>query len=323
MNILLLGGIDPNDDKALKFLSTFAHELVERGHRLLGGCRNDMDRIIAEQVNERVAMKGLNTAEFITSYVGSDKPPIHQFGRIIRSRIHSWTSLASPGLEVPETIQEADVVIILSGREGTKCAANWARIARKPILPLTIFGGAAMEIFEEEISQFEIRNRTFLDRKEYEMLNQFALDVEQIAKDTIGLAARAVLSNDVFIIMSFSDNAKWDDVADTFHEACEEMGFNAIRVDETVATGRIVPEIIDGIKNSSFVIADVSEPKPNVFYELGLAQGYNKQIILTAQKGTDLPFDINDMPATFWEGQKELKTKVKEKIKLIASKFGR
>lgn len=323
MNILLLGGIDPNDQNAIHFLESFALELVEHGHRLLGECRNDMDRIIAEQVNKRVAEKGWNVAEYITSYVGADKPPVHQFGRIIRSRIQSWNSLASPGLEVPETIQEADVVIIVSGKEGTKFAANWARIARKPILPLTLFGGAALEIFEEEISQFDQRNRTFLERNEYELLNQFALDVTQIAKDTIALAARAVLSNEVFIIMSFSDNATWDDVADTFHEACSEMGFTAIRVDETQSVGRIVPAIIEGIKNSSFVIADVSEPKPNVYYELGLAQGFGKQIILTAQKGTALPFDINDMPATFWEGQKELKTKVKDKIKLIASRFGR
>ena len=46
---------------------------------------------------------------------------------------------------------------------------------------------------------------------------------------------------------------------------------------------------------------DVTEPKPNVFYELGIAEGLRKEIILVAKAGTVLPFDINDFPVIFWD----------------------
>ncbi|MEO6232389.1 MAG: hypothetical protein ABIP10_19825 [Ferruginibacter sp.] len=68
---------------------------------------------------------------------------------------------------------------------------------------------------------------------------------------------------------------------------------------------------------------DLSEERPNVYYELGLAQGLHKPVIITAKKGTALPFDVADIPIILWEGQKELKEKLRERISLIAPKQGR
>lgn len=43
-------------------------------------------------------------------------------------------------------------------------------------------------------------------------------------------------------------------------------------------------KICKQIQDSEFIIADISKPNPNVFYELGLSYGMNKKIILIGQK---------------------------------------
>ena len=76
-------------------------------------------------------------------------------------------------------------------------------------------------------------------------------------------------------------------------------------------------------KRCAFVITDVSDVSPNVFYELGFAQGFGKQVVVTARKGTALPFDISDVPVIFWDGQENLKEQLRKRIGVIAARLGR
>jgi hypothetical protein len=309
--------------KGQEFLENLAWEIADQGHHLINGCRNEMDRIMAQSVYERLMEKGADPAKRITCYVSPNTEPIHEFGTILKSRCYNWESLASPGLDVPETIQLADVVIVIGGTEGTKCAANWSRIARKPLLPVTSFGGSAAEIFEEELKDFDIRYSDRLDKDEYEILNQISSDQAKIAKDTISLAARTIISRHAFVVMSFSEEPKLLDAYESFETICKEFNYECKRVDNASMTDRIVPEIFINIKKAAFVIADLSEPKPNVYYELGLAQGMGKPVVVTAYKGSPLPFDVADIPTIFWEGQKQLKDRLREKLTVIASAQGR
>ena len=73
---------------------------------------------------------------------------------------------------------------------------------------------------------------------------------------------------------------------------------------------RIVPEIMMRIKRAAFVVVDVSDARPNVYDELGVAQGAGRKVVVPAFKGTELPFDISDVPVIFWEGQKQLRERL-------------
>jgi hypothetical protein len=44
---------------------------------------------------------------------------------------------------------------------------------------------------------------------------------------------------------------------------------------------------------------------------------------VTAHKGTKLPFDVSDIPVIFWDGQKQLRDKLRERIGAIAATQGR
>lgn len=66
------------------------------------------------------------------------------------------------------------------------------------------------------------------------------------------------------------------------------------------------------------MIADVREPKPNVYSEPGWAQALDKPAVVTAKEGTPLPFDIFVVPTVYWNNQKSLRAALKAKIQKIA-----
>jgi hypothetical protein len=70
---------------------------------------------------------------------------------------------------------------------------------------------------------------------------------------------------------------------------CEDKSINSTlelcRADQAFQLGFIMCQrICKRIQESQFVIADVTKPNPNVFYELGLSYGLNKKIILLGQR---------------------------------------
>jgi predicted Rossmann-fold nucleotide-binding protein len=312
--MLVIGSLELTDPARTEFLKSLGAEIAEEGHHLLNGCRNDLDKIVAQGASERLKAKGRDPAMLITCYVSGASRPVHDCGTILKSRCPNWESLASPGLEVPETVEQTDVVIVIGGTVGTECAANWARIAQKPIVPVATFGGSAARIYDEELRTFADKYADRLDRSEYELLNQIPSDAGRLARDTVSLAARAITSRHVFVAMSFANDPKFDDAYESIQTVCHDFHYEARRISGTDAMDRIVPEIISGIRKSAFVIVDVSEERPNVYYELGFAQGAGKRVIVTATKGTKLPFDISDIAVIFWEGQKQLKDRLRERI---------
>jgi hypothetical protein len=322
VKMLVIGSSQGDDLRCRAFAEALGVEIADGSHQLLNGCRNELDRLVAMSALRRLSEKGLDPNAFITSYV-SDQPPAHQVGTILASRCPNWETLASPGLDVPETVQQSDVVIVVGGTRGTECAVNWARIVHKPIVPVAAFGGSAAQIYDLELREFDAKYADRIDRAEYERLNQIALDVQKVAKDAVSVAARVVTPRQVFVAMSFASDPRFDDAYDSIQSVCEEFGYDAARITNAEAVDRILPEIVTGIKRSAFVVVDVSDPRPNVYYELGLAQGAGKRVIVTATKGTALPFDIADIPVIFWEGQKQLKERLRDRIEAIATAQGR
>jgi len=118
--------------------------------------------------------------------------------------------------------------------------------------------------------------------------------------------------------MSFAEKGYLLDAYDTFCRVCANNQFLGFKVDDHIDTNqRIVPTVIDSIRRSAFIIADVSEPRPNVYYELGYAQALGKSVITTAYEGTQLPFDIFDVPTLYWDNQRTLAQKLDERIQRI------
>ncbi len=154
-------------------------------------------------------------------------------------------------------------------------------------------------------------------RERYEQLDQITSEASDYAKEAVLLSEQLLLPSKVFVIMSYK--VEWEDVFNSYREVCELHGFTADRTDKTLSQERINPRIESGIANSAFVIADVTEASPNVYFEFGFAQGRKKKVILTAKQGTILPFDINDVPVLYWLNQVELKEGLSKAIDALKS----
>ena len=62
--------------------------------------------------------------------------------------------------------------------------------------------------------------------------------------------------------------------------AIERAGMTAERVDENVLSTDIVTKIFQGLTECEMAICDLSSRNPNVLYELGIRQAYNKPVLL-------------------------------------------
>lgn len=77
--------------------------------------------------------------------------------------------------------------------------------------------------------------------------------------------------------------------------ACEKAGFKPIRADDVKRTNYIVIDILKSIIDSEMVLCDLSAKNPNVLYELGIRQAFNKPITLVKDNSTDRIFDIQGL----------------------------
>lgn len=332
--ILVAGGLwEEETDKQLRearlrFAAELGREIIGRGHVLLGGCRTHLDAAVATAAADQAVRQKKEPRHVVRSWVTKSTTPAHSVGEIVRSRMGDWGHVPR-GFIFPEPIQEADVVIILGGWDGTHYAASWARLANKPLVPVAAFGLAASEIFEDELASFERRYATRLTLDEFQVLNRLLPNLQDdtlraFAHDVVSLAERLITPTGVFVIMSFAEKGHLKDAYNTFQRVCKENGFVAFKVDHHLdSQQRIVPAILSAIRRSAFIISDVSEPRPNVYYELGFAQALGKDIITTALEGTQLPFDIFDVPTLFWDCQDTLERKLQAEITRISQKFGR
>ena len=75
--------------------------------------------------------------------------------------------------------------------------------------------------------------------------------------------------------------------------ACEQAGFDPVRADDTSKANMIIIDILQKILECDMAICDLSSRNPNVFYELGFRQAFNKKTILIKDIKTAMPFDIS------------------------------
>jgi hypothetical protein len=326
LKVVVAGGFDPHDPARAEietFCKALGESIVLQGHTFLNGCRTEFDKLIAAAAYQKLLdLKIANPDRRVISYLLANQVPVHQVGTLVRSRLTDW-EISKEYLYIPEQIQLADVVVLVGGFDGTFRAANWARIANKPLLPVTAFGGAAEKIFQQELNEFDRRYAGRLDKLEYQELNRIETDQAKRAERIVSLAERMASSNSVCVIMSYSMRADLEDAFESFQAVCQEFKYKCERVENSNTLGRIVPKIHEKIEQAAFVIIDLSELKNNVFYEFGLAQGQKKPMVVTAKIGTELPFDVKDVPTIFWDGQKKLKDDLRAKVTLIAETQGR
>jgi len=328
MKIFAMGGYfdDDNDlrNKAINFTKVLGAKIIENGHILINCCITEFDAFVTESAYNKVIEIGGNPKERIIGYVTDGRISTHNFGKIRTSELKNW-GLEAPNLKIPEPVLVADIIISVCGFDGTQRGANWARIANKPLLPVVKFDGASKLIYREERDNFKNKYDGNITLDDFEDLSQTMISDENLAENVIKLAERVIVSNDVFVVMPFTESPDLIDAYNSFKDVCSKFNppYNCIRMDEITDINRITPEMLHRIKKSAIVIVDLSLERPNVYYELGYADALGKPIIVTAKEGTNIHFDAKDFPILFWNSQTQLKKDLEQRIQHIASRQGR
>lgn len=108
----------------------------------------------------------------------------------------------------------------------------------------------------------------------------------------------------VFVAMPFSE--PWSDSVfrGMIEPAVVEAGLKCIRGDQIPRVGDLAQNIWGSLLHAGIVVAEVSVPNPNVFYELGLTHALGKDAILLRQVNSKIPADFGgahyheyDLPA--------------------------
>ncbi|WP_257230014.1 hypothetical protein [Acinetobacter sp. YH12251] len=106
-------------------------------------------------------------------------------------------------------------------------------------------------------------------------------------------------NNDCFIIMPIADHPDYKNghfkrvYEDIFAPACIAAGYKPVRADDVTQANLIHLDILQKLLESPMAICDLSTRNPNVLFELGLRQTFDKPTILVQEIGTPKIFDIN------------------------------
>ena len=125
-----------------------------------------------------------------------------------------------------------------------------------------------------------------------------------------------------FVIMPISDvegyqKGHFDRVYEfIIKPACRQAGYEAIRADVTAKTNVIIVDILKNVYDCEMAICDLSARNPNVFYELGFRQAFNKKTVLMIDEKTTRPFDISAIRSFQYESSLriDLVNEAKEKL---------
>jgi hypothetical protein len=118
-------------------------------------------------------------------------------------------------------------------------------------------------------------------------------------------------SKDCFIIMPISDvdgypAGHFKHVYDNIvAPSCDMAGYQAVRADDVKATNLIHLDILKKLIEAPIAICDLSSRNPNVLFELGIRQAFDRPVVLIQENGTPKIFDI--APLRYLEYSKDMR----------------
>ena len=136
-------------------------------------------------------------------------------------------------------------------------------------------------------------------------------------------AKPALLRNQVFVAMSFAPEL---DSAWTLgiRPAIRRAAYRPYRIDAAPHIDRIDAKIIAEIKNSRFLVADVTQQRAGVYFEAGYAIGLGLPVFWTVRKDdlSNVHFDTRQYNHIVWEHEGQLAEKLFEFIAAVVGTGG-
>ncbi len=107
-----------------------------------------------------------------------------------------------------------------------------------------------------------------------------------------------------FVIMAYGkDWSFYSAIATVLQEQCD---IRCIRADEVPAAGEIlIDKVHQLIENAELVIADLSDNRPNLYYEVGYAKARGKRVLIVCQRGSEFSVDLHGIERIEYENTRD------------------
>ena len=117
----------------------------------------------------------------------------------------------------------------------------------------------------------------------------------------------------VLVAMKFGSDTLL--LRESIRKGIENAGYIAIFIDEVQHNEFITPEILKYIRDSKFVVVDLTHQNNGAYFEEGYAMGLGKPVIQLCQKDTKLHFDIAQKNTIIWDNEEEIPTRLENRIR--------
>ncbi|MBL7983434.1 MAG: hypothetical protein JNM91_00480 [Flavobacteriales bacterium] len=127
----------------------------------------------------------------------------------------------------------------------------------------------------------------------------------------------AIQKNQVFVVMKFGDKVLDSAYEGVIKPLFEDEKLSVIRVDEIQNSGKISDQILQHIAESKLIFSELTDERPNCYYETGFAHALGKEIILSIHKKSKIHFDLAGHRFIQWETESELRKLLKQRIRTL------
>jgi hypothetical protein len=123
-----------------------------------------------------------------------------------------------------------------------------------------------------------------------------------------------------FVIMPFS--GEFDGIWSTvIRKTVVALSDVCRRADDIFAPGVIIKDILQAIRKADYIIADLSQPNPNVYYEMGFAHALRKPVILITRNLESLPFDLRHQRVIIYQDSAQGAEALRDALKKYISQI--
>jgi hypothetical protein len=127
-----------------------------------------------------------------------------------------------------------------------------------------------------------------------------------------------ITNKKVFIACQFTETGISNPILDAIKTAVHECGYIPNAICDKPHNNWIMSEILYEIKDSKFMIADLTGYRAGVYYEAGYGEALGKQVILTCKAGSEFEkvhFDLKQKFIIDWKDESDLTDRLKAQIK--------
>ncbi len=143
------------------------------------------------------------------------------------------------------------------------------------------------------------------DEAEINLLPEGYARIDALQKNTAN-------GKNVLVAMEFGNNTKL--LREAIRQGITDAGYLAVFIDEVQHNDFITPELLKYIKNSKFIVVDLSDRNNGAYFEEGYAMGLGKQVIQLCRCDVKLHFDIAQKNTIMWEKEDDIPEKFKNRI---------